>query len=116
MKVNLIAVEVGVRLAPDHPEFSTYEVLPKLSLYDENVVTFLEEDIAKARAYAESYVQEGVPTTYAVLYTQGQCNVLARELKEIKKNGGYEDFLPLTLVDIIDTWCKDEGGNIKKLI
>ena len=116
MKVNLIAVEVGVRLAPNHPEYSCYEVLPNLSLYDENIVTFLEEDIEKARAYAESYVKEGVPTTYAVLYTQGQCNILARELKELKNNGWYENFSTLTLNDIIDTWYKTESNELKKLV
>ena len=115
MKVNLIAVEVGVMLPKGHPEYDVYEVLPNMSLYDENICTFLEEDIARARAYAESYVQEGVPTTYAVLYSQGICNVLEQEFEDLK-NGWYENFSTLTLNDIMDTWFKDEGGNIKKLI
>lgn len=107
MKRNIVIVEVGVRKLEGQREFESYmrEGLG-VSLYDENVICYVEEDLERAKAYAHNYVEVGVTQTYAIVYHGGQVNLDDEQLKEIIDFGCYEYCDSPTKQDIIVTYYK----------
>jgi hypothetical protein len=95
-------VEVGVELKQDHKEYEHYEVKVngvKRSLYDENVIAFLQED--KAFDFINEYVEEGVEGTYGVLW-EIEREIEDYEMEELVNINYLEDeYLPREIDNVV---------------
>lgn len=98
MKVNLIVVEVGVRLGRQHPEYNEYRIgaLNEGGFYDEDVSIYLDEDLDKALSYAKNYVEQGVDNTYAIVYHGGRVDIDTETLRDLLQSGVLNDLPTIT--------------------
>lgn len=96
-KITIYYCEVGIELEPTHKEYHLYNIHNR-SLYDENVIAYL--DYEKAKKYAIDYVKKGVKNTYGLVW-KVERTLEKEELQEIKDSGTFEDFDYLTKDDKI---------------
>lgn len=72
--MKIYMVEVGIELEKENAEFECYKTLVVNenmvkcyhSLYDENVIAFLDEQ--EAKDYIDEYVKNGVKNTYGFMW------------------------------------------------
>ena len=92
---KIYMAEVGVELNEDHNLYHVYECIVngiKRSLYDENIVAFLNEK--DALSFIKDYVKEGVSNTYGVLWELDR-KIEDHEKKELEENGFLEgEYMP----------------------
>lgn len=98
MKVNLVVVEVGVRLDKTHEEYDKYVIgsLESGGFFDEDVSVYVEDHKMKAIQYAIDYVGRGVPNTYALVYHGGQVDLDVDDLVLLVTHGEIGDIPPIT--------------------
>lgn len=115
--IKLYKVEVGVLLPKDHDEFADYsQVYDKQhAYYDENTIFFTNKEMAIQ--YVKKYVKNGVVNTYGIvseliydpqeIYGDDYVEYLADDLKSIKENGYFENY--------VDIFC-DDNWDIKNVV
>lgn len=91
MKKILYFAEVGVELDNTDNEYENYEVHvkgvidEKKGLFDENKAAFFTLD--EAQKFVKSYVKDGVPTTYGMIWDAGYFNLEEEDIKDIRGHG-----------------------------
>lgn len=94
--MKVFMVEVGVELEKSSKEFESYSTIiidencqkGYQSLYDENVIAFLDEK--EAKDFIDDYVKKGVKNTYGFMWSIDR-DVEDYEMKELKNNYFLED-------------------------
>lgn len=84
-ETNIYICEVGIELDKDEEEYQDYFVeKANKSLYDENIALFIT--LEEAEKYAQDYVQNGVVSTYAMIWKE-QLLLTSEDIENIQNNG-----------------------------